>query len=600
MITDSSSLGGVLERAPPRPGPPRPVGSRALRWAKDHGLTLGIIAALLLVVGAPILFSIDMSFREGTPANPGLLTLENYRRAYGNPQTASALANTLIYAVGVSAIGLTLATCFAWLIERTDMPARSLAWVIMLLPVAVPGMLSAMGWVLLLGERIGVLNIALRQLLSLVGIQVASGPFDIYSLGGLVFVEGIRGSTSLFLIVVAAFRLMDPAMEEAASIAGGRALYTFRKVTLRLMAPAILAAGMYAFIGNLDDLEGPLIIGVPAGIFLLPTLIYFTASRNGDWGLASAYTTIFLVITLLMVVIYYYVVLRKTGKFATITGKAYRPRRITLGRWRYAALGAFILYFVVSIALPLLVLVWASLLPVYQAPSAGALSNVTLQNYVDLWSRPGIVNAATNTLFLGALAATATMVLAFLVAWLVVRQQVKGGVGLDALAFIPHAIPTVAVAIALVAFYLSPTMRWTHLYGTVFLMALALMTRFITFGTRTANAAMAQLSKELEEAAYISGVGRIRTLLQVTFRLLAPVFIAGWIFVAAHSMRNLTIPLMLSTNFQGTLPSTLYFYWYRDANFSGAATLGVVMIAGLAVLAVGARRIMSTGYSGTD
>lgn len=578
----------------------RTVAARLLRWGKDRWLAIVVVIALLFLVGVPLYFSIDMSFRDGTPANPGNLTLDNYERVYGNDQTASALINTAVYAIGVSAISLTLAVFFAWLIERTDMPGRNFAWVVMLLPIAIPGMLSSMAWVLMLSSKVGILNIAIRNVLDLFGVHLTSGPFNIYNFGSLIVVEGIRGSTALFLIVVGAFRLMDPALEEAASVSGASTFYTFRKVTLKLMAPAILVAGMYALIGNLDDLEGPLIIGLPAGIFLLPTLIYFTASRNGDWGLASAYTTVFLVITVVMVVIYYVMVLRNAGKFTTITGKAYRPRRSGLGRWRYPALGVFVLYFIVTIALPVLTLLWASLLPIYEPPSTEALSHLTLHNYVDLWGRPGIMGSTVRTLLLGMVAATATMILSFLVAWVVARQQVRGAAAVDALAFVPHAIPTVAVAIAMVAFYLSPTMRWTHLYGTIFLMALALMTRYITFGTRTGSAAMSQLSKELEEVAHTSGVGKIRTLTRITFRLLMPVFLAGWIFVAAHSMRNLTIPLMLSSDFQGTLPSTLYFYWYRESNFSAAATLGVVMIAGLAILAVGARRIMSTGYTGAD
>lgn len=576
-----------------------PVLARAKHWLADNAFTIGVLIVLVFVVGIPLLYMLNLSFRDGTPAIPGNLTLDNYRRAYGNSQTPSAVVNTLIYAVAVSVISLALATLFAWLIERTDMPLRHFAWVVMLLPIAIPGMLSSMSWILLLSKKIGILNIGIRAAASWVGWDIGTGPVNIYSLPGLVLVEGIRGSTSLFLMLIAAFRLMDPAMEEAASVAGVSAWQTMRKVTLRLMVPALLAAGMYAVVGNLDDLEAALIIGVPAGIFLLPTLIYFT-SRDGDWGLSSAYSTIFLLITLLMVVVYYRVVLRRSGNFATITGKAYRPRRIKLGKWRYLAVGAFLLYFVVNIVLPVLVLLWASLLPTYQVPSAKSFDQLTLANYVNLFQRPDIVEATFNTLQLAMIAATITMVLAFVVAWVVVRQKVRGRLGLDALAFVPHAIPSVSVAIALVALYLSPTMAWTHIYGTVIIMALAMLTRFITFGSRQANSAMTQLGQELEEAAYTGGVGRVRTLTRITLRLLAPAFIAGWLFVAASSIRNLTVPLLLGGRDSQTLSSTLYFYWYRNADFSAAATLGVMMLVLLAVLAIAARRLISGGYSGTE
>jgi iron(III) transport system permease protein len=575
------------------------LANRATRWLRDNLFTIGVIAALLLVVGIPLLFLLDMSFRAGTPANPGDATLINYQHVYGNPQTGSALLNTGIYAVCVSAISLAIATFFAWLIERTDMPGRNFAWVVMLLPIAIPGMLSSMAWVLLLSGKIGIINVLLRGVLSAFGVHLDTGPLEIYSFPGLIMVEGLRGSTSLFLIIVTAFRLMDPSMEEAAGMSGGSRFYTFRKVTLPLLVPSLLAAGMYALIGNLDDLEAALIIGVPAGIFLLPTLIYFT-SRGGDWGLSSAYSTIFLLITIAMVVVYYRVVLRKAGQFVTITGKGYRPRRMALGRWRWPALGCFIAYFLLNIALPVFVLVWASILPSYQVPSRELLGKLTLANFTELLSRPGIVQATWNTAQFAGISATVTMLLSFLVAWLIVRQKVRGGLGLDALAFLPHAIPSVAVAIALVAFYLSPTMSWTHIYGTVIIMSLAMVTRMITFGSRTANAAMSQLSHELEEAAYASGVGRGRTLARITFRLLSPAFIAGWIFVAASAIRNLTVPLLLGGNNSGTLASTLYFYWYRNSDFSAAAALGVAMVAVLALLAIASRKLISGGYSGSD
>ncbi|HKD98491.1 MAG TPA: iron ABC transporter permease [Micromonosporaceae bacterium] len=567
-----------------------------VEWLRDHWLSIAIAGALLWVIGIPLLSAISYSFRTGSPADPGGFTLQNYKDAYANPLTGQTLVNTFIVAVAVSAIALTIATFFAWLVERTDVPGRSFAWVVMLLPLAMPGMLSAMGWILLLSKKIGVVNIAIRGVLGVFGVHMTTGPFDIYSRYGIILVEATRSSTALFLMMVAAFRLMDPALEEAAAMSGAGTGRTLRSVTLKLMAPAIIAAGMYSLVGNMEDLEVPLMIGVPAGVFLLPTLIWFTGNAS-NWGLSSAYTTIFLVITIAMVVIYYRAVLRRSGNFAVITGKAYRPRRMSLGRWRWPAFGLFLAFFILSIVLPIGVLVWASLLPVYEVPSSDALHHLTLSNYTALPHIAGIAHTVWNTISLAAETATATMILAFLVAWLVIRQRVRGGITLDALAFVPHAIPSVAVAVALIAFYLNPALRWSHVYGTVTIMVLALITRFMTFASRTANSAMAQLGKELEEVSYVSGVGRLRTLTRITFRLLSPAFIAGWIWVAANSIRNLTVPLMLSTSDNGTIATNLYFAWQRRADFSGASALGVALVAFLALLAIAGRRVIASGYS---
>jgi iron(III) transport system permease protein len=596
-MTASGQTLGVGQ--PLRPGP-----AHVARWLWDkvqaHYLALLITLALLWVVGVPILSVINFSFRDGTPAAPGGLTLQNYRDAYGNPQTMPALRNTIIYAVVVSLVSLVLATLFAWLVERTDMPFRNAAWVLMILPIAMPGMLSSMAWILMLSQKIGVINIVIRNVLGLFGADMATGPFNVYSLQGMILVESLRGSSTLFLMMVAAFRVMDPSLEEAAQAAGVRNWKVFRKVTLPMVTPALLAAGTYALMGNLDDLDTPLLLGVPAGVFLLPTLIWFTASQNSEWGLSSAYTTIFLLITLLMVVVYYAVVIRKTGRFASITGKAYRPRRMHLGKWRYAALGVFFIYFLVNIALPLLILLWASLLPTYEPPSIDALSRLTLSNYSELLSAPQIVTSAWNTIELAVITAFATMILSFLVAWLVVRQRVRGGLALDAISFIPHAIPSVAIGVALISFYLNPWTRWTQVYGTIAIMVLAMMTRFMAFGTRTANASMSQLGSELEEAGYANGVGKLRVLIRITFRLLTPAFIAGWIWIAAHAIKNLSIPLLLATPDNGTIATTLYFYWQRKADFSLAAALGIALVAVLSVLAIAGRRVIAAGFSGKE
>lgn len=577
-----------------------PAPARAVRdFFGQHYLTIVITALLLWIVGAPILFLLELGFRTGNPGNPGALTLANYQAAYSSPHTYPALMNTILYAGAASLLSLTLATVFAWLIERTDMPCRNFAWTVMLLPIAMPGMLSSMAWILLLSQRIGIVNVALRGLLGLAGIHLTEGPFNIYTLEGMIFVEAMRGSTTLFLMMVGAFRLMDPALEEAALSAGANSFQAFRRVTMGLMLPALLAAGMYSFLGNLEDFEVPLLLGLAAGVFVLPTLIYFTAyvSPTPNWGLASAYTSIFLIATIILVVIYYRVIIRKSERYATITGKGFRPRRISLGGWRFAALGLFGTYFMLAIGLPFLILVWASLLPIYKVPSLELLGQVSLANYGRILEEPTIVRSTMNSVFLALVTATATMVLAFLVSWLVVRQRVRGGMFLDSIAFIPHAIPAVAVGLALIIFYQSPYLRWMAIYGSLTIMALALMTRYVAFGSRTSNAAMTQINKELEEAAWLSGAGRIRTLIRITTPLLLPAFVAGWLWVAAHAFRNLTIPLLLATPGNQTIAVILFHFWERKADFSLAAAMGVSLMLGLGVVIFLSRKIVTSGFT---
>jgi iron(III) transport system permease protein len=363
------------------------------------------------------------------------------------------------------------------------------------------------------------------------------------------------------------------------------------------MLPAVLAAAMYAFLGNLDDFETPLLIGLQAGIYLLPTLIYFTAYVSPSYGLASAYSSIFIIFTIVMVWIYYRVVIRRSDRYASITGKGYRPRRLSLGKWRWAGLGLFIVFFTLNIILPFLTLLWAALLPSYMVPSRAALQYVTLDNFATLINEPSIINSTINTVILGIVTATGTMALAYMVSWLIVRLKVKGGVLLDGLAFIPHAIPTVSIALALIVLYLHPAVRWVPIYGTIWIMMLALTTRYIAFASRTANSAMTQIHGELEEAARTSGATRFTTFVRITFPLLLPPFIGGWVWVFAHTIRSFSIPLMMATPGNETIAVVMYHFWERKADFSLASTLGVAMLVSVGVLTFMSRRFIAQGFT---
>jgi iron(III) transport system permease protein len=567
------------------------------RALKENSLSMGIGFLLLWLVAAPIIMLILSSLRSGSFIAPGSFTLNNYHTVYLSPLTYPALINSIMYAGAVSTISLSMSSLFAWLVERTDMPFRNWAWTMMLLPLAMPGILSSMAWILMLSPRTGVINVYIREILMQFGSTMREGPFNIFTMGGMIFVEAIRGSTTLFLLMVGAFRLMDPSMEEAARISGAGIFTTLRRVTIGLMLPAVLAAWMYSFLGNLEDFDTPLFIGLQAGIYLLPTLIYFTAYVNPSYGVASAYSSIFIILTVLMVWIYYRVILRHTEKFAAISGKNYRPRRHSLGRWRWVGFGFFLFFSIFSIIGPFLILLWASLMPNYMVPSREALQYLTLENFVTLIKEPMILKAAINTGILAILTATGAMTMAFVISWSIVRVKVKGRIFLDALSFIPHAIPTISIALALIVFYLHPALHWMSIYGTLWIMMLAMITRYLAFATRTSNAAMTQLHPELEEAGLISGASRIRTFGKITFPLLLPAFIGGWVWVCAHTIRTFSIPLMLSTPETQTVAVVMYYYWERKADFSLASTLGVAMFLIIGLLTYCSRSLIAQGFT---
>jgi iron(III) transport system permease protein len=571
-----------------------PYSRMLLSWdrIRSHAVLIAITAFLVFLVLIPLVRLLLSSFQLGHPAVPSGWSLQNYIAAYTMPRFYEALGTTVLLSAVGTFITLAIAVLFAWLIERTDMPLRNLAWTLILIPMAIPGVLFALGWGLLLSPKTGVINVVLRNSLAWIGIGIDAGPLNIYSLGGLIFLDGLRGVTTIFLMLVGAFRMMDPTLEEAARVAKANGRSTFFGVTLPVLLPAILTAGMYSFISSMDSFEAPLAVGLPAGIFLLSTLIYFTTRMQApiNYGLGAAFSVLYMILMILLLIGYRRAV-RFSDRFSTVTGKGYRPRVISLGRWRYAALGIFVAYFLLTVAAPFAILLWASLLPSYRVPSMQFLSLVTLRNYAEVFSQPHIFSVIWNTLWLMALSATATMVLAFVVSWVIVRTQVRGRAFLDTFLFLPHAIPGIVVALALVMAYLTPPLNQLRIYGTVWIVAMALIAGYIAFATRLMNTAIVQIHKELEHAAYVCGATVTRTMFYITLPLLFPAFAAGWVWVAVHSLRAFSAPLMLASKGNQVFAILMWEYW-EAGEVPMASSLGVLLILVLIPLTLFMRRFI--------
>jgi iron(III) transport system permease protein len=567
----------------------------APRWPLLRTRAVPLLAVLftLWLIVVPLVMLLVFSFRLGTPWQPGAFTFQHYFTAYSDPQVYTMFANTAVLAAASTTLALSIAVFFAFLTERTDMPFRNVAWGLMLIPMAMPGILFAISWVFLLSPKIGLINVWLRSLLALMGVEVNEGPLNIYSLWGMIFLEGIRGVTTIFLIIVGAFRAMDPSLEEAARVSGASHRTSFFRIFIPLLTPALFAAGMYSFMTHLEALEIPIIIGFPSGIYVFPTYIYFTAQRfmPPQYGLSAALGASFLVVSVLLVYGYRRVA-SQAGRFATITGKGYRPRLIPLGKWRYPAFGAFVLYFTLTIAAPTLMLLWRSLVRFYVQPSWSALAQVTFKNYWEIFAEEQILHALVNTIIVGVATATLTMVLCLIIAWVIVRSNFKGRALLDGLTFLPHAIPGVTIGIALIYLYLNPPLNYLPLYGTIWIIVLGLSVGYTAFGSRAMNGAVTQIHIELEEAGKVSGASWSAIMRRIIFPLLLPAFVGGWIWVASHSLRSFSVPLILSSKNSIVLSVVMWDLW-NNGRAGPTAALGVLLILGLAILTIGGRWIVS-------
>jgi iron(III) transport system permease protein len=571
------------------------------RWRLPSGTTLFfifVVAVLLWLILFPLGQLIVSSFRSGHPIAPGPFTFNNYRVAYTSPLTYKMILNTLWFAGAGTAITVTIAVLFAWLLERTNLPFRNLCWSLLLVPMAMPGLLFSIAYVFLLTPQSGIVNVFLRGVLSQFGVELDTGPINIYSLGGMIFLDGIRGVTTVFLIVVGAFRMMDPALEEASWASGARNAATLRRITLPVLKPAILAAVIYEFTSSMESFEAPLVVGLPGGVYVYSTMIYIsTREPVPNFGLGASFAGSYFLVAIFLSYLYQRAVLAQTERFSTVTGKGYRPRVIDLGAWRYPALALFFIYFFATVLLPLAVLIWTSLLPSYRPPSAEALSLASLYNYKLVLQSPGVFRAAWNTVLITVVTATATVALSFCISWLVVRSRIRGRFALDTLTFASHAVPGIVVALSFILLYLQPPFRYLGIYGTVWIVSLALVTQYLAFSTRTTNAAITQIHKELEEAGEASGASRLRILLQITLPLIRPAFVSAWIWVAAHAVRSFSIPLLLSSRENRTMAVMLWQFWDEDANQAAAAALGVLLILFLTVFTFSGRALISRGIS---
>ena len=553
---------------------PRGAGLR-LPALPSSGLVIPALAALLLLLltALPLTMLVVGSLQvEGEPG----LTLANFTTVYGDPRTYRLLLNSFLYALGTSALALFLGTTLAYVVERTNVPGRRAFFAVTLVPLIVPGIVSTIAWIYLASGKIGVLN---RMLMTAFGLS--EPPFEIYSLLGMIWTEGLHLSPLVFLVMVGAMRAMDPSLEEAAVTSGAHPLRTLRLVTLPVIVPALAAAALIMFIRGLESFEVPALLGLTARVPVFTSEIYDALRRYPqDYGTAGALGIGLLLISAVGVWTYGRMT-RRAERYATITGKGYRPRLVDLGRWRWAALGFLVAYLVVVVAMPFLVLLFVSLLPFY-IPSLDMLGKLTLKNYATVLEHPDTLLAARNSLLLAVSAATITTALTAVIAWIVVRTRLPGRRALDLIAFLPIGIPGLVLAVGIIFELINFPVP---IYGTLGILVVAYVTRYLPYGMRTNSAAMLQLHRELEEAAAASGARWATTFRRVVVPLLWPSLVAGWTYVFVVSVRELSSSVLLVSH-DSTVVSFLILDLQQSGQTTAVAALSVMLVLSL-VLIVG-------------
>jgi iron(III) transport system permease protein len=550
--------------------------SRSTRLDTKWLVIGGAVAVVGVLALIPLVFLFWQSFFTPQVAdNPAVFTFGNYKLAYGSPETLRTLFNSLKFAFGAACVSFSIGTVLAWIIERTNTPFRKFFYAITIVPLIVPSILFTIAWIFLASPKIGVLNMALGSLFG-----VTKPIFNIYSMSGMIWVDGLHYSTMAFLLMSASFRGMDPSLEESSLMSGAGIARTMWRITLRLAFPAIVSTMLILFVRALESFEVPALIGLPVKLQVFTSSIYEAIEQYpSQIGLASSYSMLLLVITSVGL----YLQSRVSsggGKYSTMSGKGFRPRVVDIGKWRYLTAGVFVVYFLLIVALPFAVLLWSSLQKYYRTPSLAALHHLSFDAYGYILHLSTLRHAVVNSLLLSFGCASAVMLLSAVICWIVIKTKLPGRWFLDNLASLPLVFPGLVLGLSFMIVSLKVDIG---IYGTLWILLIAYITRFMPYGMRYTTTSMVQIHKELEESAAMSCASWSATFFRIVLPLLKPGLLAGWIYVMIVSIRELSSSILLYSPGSETVSIVIWELW-QNGQYVELSALSVMLV--LALLAL--------------
>ncbi len=534
-----------------------------IKWV----LILGIVAFLLVFEVFPLIYLVIRAFFAS-----GTFSLEAFARVYSYPLNWTALKNTVITASLSMLFGVGIAFPLAWLVGRTNLIGKKFFRSLFVMTYMVPPYVGAMAWLRLLNPTVGNLNVFLKNLFGL-----AEMPFNIYSIGGLVWVLTTFYYPYAFITISRAMEKMDPSLEEASKISGATPLQTLFTITIPMMMPSIVAGALLVFVSAASCYGIPAIIGAPGQVHTVTTRIIDFVYIGSPEGLTDATTLAVFLMLIANVVLYLstFVVGRK--QYITVSGKSTRPNIVDLGRWRIP-----ITLLVVAFALIVVVLPFATVALTSVTTNMGKsileAGNFTLKFWERVFTRKAIIASAKNSLVAGTIAATAGILVSCIMAYLLQRTNIKGKRIPDFLITVGSGTPSVVIALALIM-----TMSGKfgiNIYNTITIMVIAYMIKYMLMGMRTVVSAMSQISPTLEEASQVSGAGWLRTFRSITIPLIAPSVVAGWFLIFMPCFYELTMSTLLYSTNTKTLGYELYTYqtYHSQQTASALATAILLMV----------------------
>jgi len=524
--------------------------------ARLVSLAVGGAAAVLVLY--PIFFLLQASLSVGDPQArpPEAYGLDNFADL---PRYSHIFANTVTVAVAATVMAVLFGFVMAWILSRTNVPGRAALEQLMALPYYVTPLMGALAWSLIGSPSGGFLNQVWRALGGEGHLIDMTTPY------GIAWVMALFEGSVAFVMIGAVMKSMDPALEEASQVLGAGRLRTMLRITLPLVLPGVLGAAIFVFAEMLGSFSAALVLGLPNRFYVVTTAMYQLVSQYPpQFPRAAAMGVSLFAVMFAMVYVYRRVVSR--GNYVTITGKAFRPRVMSVGRLRWSLLAVCAAYLGVAVILPVLALLYASIQRLATAfPKAG---NFTLENYRTALSLDAVRSALWNSLLLGVGTASLGVLIMGFLAWMIYRSRLPGVGAIEYVLMFPQAVPRLVFAFGMLwAWLIFPI----PVYGTLWLLLIAYLTVFLPLGLRTISGVILQIDRSLEESAQMCGASWSYRLRTVTMPLLRPGLIAAWLLLFIASVRELGASILLMGPHSKVITPAIVESWFSTSTELTAA-----------------------------
>lgn len=526
---------------------------------------------LIIIVGfltvSPVAMLILGSFLSDLGAFSGF-TLYKYVLAYTDTEFWGIIYNTVVFVTGSAIFSTILGIFLSYMNTRTDIPFKFLFKIISIIPMMIPHILFAAAWVLLMNPSNGILN---TMFVNIFGLQ--ERPFDIYTLTGMILVEGLLDLPIAYLIIAPAMGSFDVSLEESSRVCGASNLKTFFKITLPVLRPAIMASFILVVVRSLASFAVPSVIGMPGRIYVLSTHIYRVVSSgfSADYGLAAAIGMSALVASIILIYIYRYFT-SETSRFVTVSSRGFKPVLISLKSHKIPLFLVVAFLSFLLIVLPVIVLFYTSLTPYIMVPSEKAFSLMSFKNWIEVLKDPVSILSLKNSLFLGITGATVGVILSIFVSYVIVKVKSKSAGILENLSFLSFSFPGIVIGVGFMWLFVR-----TPLYGTIWALFIGYLATYLPYGIRPLSSAFVQIHESLEESSRVCGASYFTTMKRIIIPLLIPGIVSSWILMSTMFFRELTLSVVLSRPGSEVLAVQILRF-SEDGLWGKLSALGIVMI----------------------